>query len=123
MSARILVVEDNSSNMTLFRWMLEDAGYLFEGVERAEDGLALLEHEDFDLILMDVSLPGIDGLEATRRRRQNPAHTDLPVIAVTAHLMTSQSSVVLDAGINELVPKPVDETVLLASIERHLKAA
>ncbi len=123
MSARILVVEDNPSNMTLFAWTLEDAGYDFKGVERAEDGLELLGQEQFDLVLMDLSLPGIDGLEATRRIRATPSLAAVPVIAVTAHVLANQTHTVFEAGVDELVIKPVEERELLIAIERQLQAS
>ena len=83
--AWILVVEDNPDNMKLMAWALEDAGYRFEGVGTAEDGLKALERRRFALVLMDVSLPGMDGKEATRRIRADARFAALPVVAVTAH--------------------------------------
>ena len=72
MRATILVVEDNPDNMKLFAWTLEDQGYAFEGVGSAEEALLALEKRPFDLVLMDISLPGMDGTEATRRLRPHP---------------------------------------------------
>jgi CheY-like chemotaxis protein len=121
MRANILVVEDNPDNMKLFAWALEDAGYAFEGVGSAEDGLAALEQRPFDLVLMDIALPGLDGKEATRRIRAQPRFARLPVIAVTAHALRGDTESILAAGVNAVVTKPVDEQLLMQAIQSGLK--
>jgi CheY-like chemotaxis protein len=120
MSARILVVEDNPDNMKLFAWTLEDEGYAFEGVGSAEEALAALEQRPFDLVLMDISLPGMDGAEATRRLRAQPRFAGLPIIAVTAHAVRGEAEAILASGVSALVTKPIDEAGLLRSIRSHL---
>ncbi len=102
MNFTILVVEDNSDNMRLFAWTLEDEGYSFEGVRSAEEALQLLEQRSFDLVLMDISLPGIDGKEATRRIRANARLEHLPVIAVTAHAIKGEDAAILASGVDAL---------------------
>jgi two-component system, cell cycle response regulator DivK len=121
MSAHILVIEDNSDNMKLFAWALEDAGYGFEGVGSAEEGLAALELRPFDLVLMDIALPGLDGKEATRRIRAQPRFIRLPVIAVTAHALRGDTESILAAGASAVVTKPVDEQLLMQAIRSGLK--
>jgi two-component system, cell cycle response regulator DivK len=121
MSSTILVVEDNPDNMKLFAWALEDEGYNFEGVGSAEEALQLLEQRSFDLILMDISLPGMDGKEATRRIRANPRWARLPVIAVTAHAIKGEDAAILASGVDALITKPIDEAMLLRTIRRSLK--
>ncbi|HMB06447.1 MAG TPA: response regulator [Isosphaeraceae bacterium] len=116
----ILVVEDNSDNMKLFAWTLEDEGLPFEGVGTAEEALAALERRRFDLVLMDISLPGMDGKEATRRLRAHPRFARLPIIAVTAHAVRGEVEAILAAGISALVTKPIDEAVLMQTIRRCL---
>lgn len=116
----ILVVEDNSDNMKLFAWTLEYEGLPFEGVGTAEEALAALERRRFDLVLMDISLPGMDGKEATRRLRAHPRFARLPIIAVTAHAVRGEVEAILAAGISALVTKPIDEAVLMQTIRRCL---
>jgi two-component system cell cycle response regulator DivK len=116
----ILVVEDNADNMKLFAWTLEDEGLPFEGVGTAEEALEALERRRFDLVLMDISLPGMDGKEATRRLRAHPRFARLPIIAVTAHAVRSEVEAILAAGISALVTKPIDEAVLMQTIRRCL---
>lgn len=117
MSDRILVVEDNPDNMKLITWALEDAGYVFAGVDSAEEALDLLEQQFFDLVLMDISLPGMDGKEATRRLRRDPRYASLPIIAVTAHAIDREKELIRRCGITDIVTKPIDESQLLQAIE------
>jgi CheY-like chemotaxis protein len=120
MRATILVVEDSPDNMKLVAWALEDEGYAFEGANSAEEGLELLRRRPFDLVLMDVSLPGIDGKEATRRIRSDPALAGLPVIAVTAHAIKGEAEAILASGVDALITKPIDETLLMETIAKCL---
>ena len=121
-TATILVVEDNPDNMKLMAWALEDAGYAFEPAATAEEGLSALAERPFDLVLMDISLPGMDGKEATRRIRGDARLVGLPVIAVTAHAVTGEREAILASGVNALVTKPIDEERLLAVISDCLAA-
>jgi CheY-like chemotaxis protein len=121
MNNTILVVEDNSDNMKLFAWTLEDEGYEFEGVGSAEEGLAALERRPFDLVLMDIALPGIDGMEATRRIRAQSRFACLPIIAVTAHAIKAEAQAILAAGVTAVVTKPIDEALLLLAIRSGLR--
>jgi two-component system, cell cycle response regulator DivK len=103
----ILVVEDNERNLKLLRDVLEYAGYDVRVARTAEDGLTLAAKEPPDLVLMDLQLPGIDGMEALRRLRQNPRTADIPVVAVTAQAMKQDRERILDAGFNGYVEKPI----------------
>jgi CheY-like chemotaxis protein len=123
MNTNILVVEDNPDNMKLVGWALEDAGYSFAGARSAEEALNLLEQRVFDLVLMDVSLPGMDGTEATRRLRADPRFATLPIIAVTAHAIRTEEEAILASGVDDLVTKPIDETRLLQAIETMLPSS
>ncbi len=116
----VLVVEDNADNRKLVSWVLEDAGYPFTNVSSAEEGLQVLETGEFGLVLMDVSLPGMDGKEATRRLRADPRWRTLPVIAVTAHAITGEVEAIRASGVSALVTKPIDEAELLAAMESLL---
>ena len=103
----ILVVEDNERNLKLLRDVLEYAGYDVRAARTGEDGIALAVKEPPDLVLMDLQLPGIDGMEALRRLRENPRTADIPVVAVTAQAMKQDRERALEAGFNGYVTKPI----------------
>jgi two-component system cell cycle response regulator DivK len=112
MGPRILVAEDMEDNLELFQDVLEIAGYT---VLTCTDGLAAVQMAVTDqpaLILMDISLPGIDGHEATRRIRGQASTRHIPVIAVTAHAMPSDRELALEAGCSAYLAKPVSPRVL-----------
>jgi two-component system, cell cycle response regulator DivK len=103
----ILVVEDNERNLKLVRDVLEYGGYDVRVARTAEDGIALAVKEPPDLVLMDLQLPGIDGMEALRRLRENPRTADIPVVAVTAQAMKQDRERALEAGFNGYIEKPI----------------
>jgi two-component system, cell cycle response regulator DivK len=103
----ILVVEDNERNLKLVRDVLEYGGYDVRVARTAEDGIALAVKEPPDLVLMDLQLPGIDGVEALRRLRENPRTADIPVVAVTAQAMKQDRERALEAGFNGYIEKPI----------------
>lgn len=113
MSKRILVVEDNPDNMKLVTWILEDEGYQITPVFNAEDCLKVTEQEDFDLVLMDISLPGMDGKEATQHLRKTDRYKNVPIIALTAHAIKGEDEEILQSGVDELITKPLDEELLI----------
>lgn len=120
---KIVVVEDNPDNRLLVRVMLEDR-YSVTTYETGLDALEGLKHENPDLILLDISLPHMDGTEVLRQLRANISLCHIPVIALTAHAMAGDREKYLGAGFNDYVPKPiVDETLLLAAIERALPSS
>jgi len=103
----ILVVEDNERNLKLLRDVLEYAGYDVRVARTAEDGITLAVSEPPDLVLMDLQLPGIDGVEALRRLRESPRTADIPVVAVTAQAMKQDRERALEAGFNGYIEKPI----------------
>ena len=103
----ILVVEDNERNLKLLRDVLEYAGYDVRAARTGEDGIALAASELPDLVLMDLQLPGIDGMEALRRLRESPQTADIPVVAVTAQAMKHDRERALQAGFDGYVEKPI----------------
>ena len=113
MNAQILIVEDNADNMKLMEWMLEDAGYMFDMCTTGEDAVRKVEQKDYDMVLMDISLPGMDGKEATRQIRMQPRFATLPIIAVTAHAVRGEDTLILESGVSALVTKPIDESELM----------
>ena len=119
--AKALLVEDNHVNQMLAAALLKKRGY---AVTLADNGVEALDHyerEDFDLVLMDVQMPEMDGLEATRRIRALESHRlrRVPIIAVTAHSMKGDRETCLDAGMDDYVVKPIDPALLDAAIARR----
>jgi CheY-like chemotaxis protein len=120
MSAKIAVVEDNPDNRLLVSAILEDE-YEIDEYENGREAMAGLEADPPDLVLLDISLPEIDGLEVLTWIRQQPVLAGLPVIALTAHAMAGDREKYLGAGFDEYVTKPIlDESVLLEAISRCL---
>ncbi len=105
---KILIVEDNLMNMELATDLLEASGYVVIQSVVAEEGIKLARVESPDLILMDVGLPGMDGLEATGGLKQNPTTKDIPVIAMTAHAMKGDEEKAVAAGCAGYITKPID---------------
>ena len=103
----ILVVEDNERNLKLLRDVLEYAGYEVRAAQTAEDGVTSAVNDPPDLVLMDLQLPGIDGIEALRLLRESPRTAAIPVVAVTAQAMKQDRERVLRAGFNGYIEKPI----------------
>jgi len=116
----VLVVEDNPRNLKLVRDVLDHAGYRTLAAETAEDGLELARAEHPGLILMDVQLPGMNGLEALGRLRGDPGTADIPVLAVTAFAMKQDRERFLAAGFDGYVEKPIDIRELPRRVAAHL---
>ena len=106
--ARVLVVEDNAANMTLAVFLLESAGHTVLGATDAEAGLTLARDEQPDLILMDIQLPGMDGLEATALLKRDEATRAIPVIALTALAMKGDEERIRAAGCDGYIAKPLE---------------
>lgn len=119
---RVLLVEDNDINQQVARELLESAGLVVTVAEDGSAALRLLTRERFAVVLMDIQMPGMDGLEATRRIRSQLHLTDLPVIAMTAHAMDRDRAESLAAGMNDHVNKPIDPKELFAALVRWLPA-
>lgn len=118
--ARLAVVEDNADNRLLLQAILGDQYELVE-YENGNDALAGISGSRPDLVLLDISLPGMDGNEILQRIRKDAALRDLPVIALTAHAMAGDRERFLAAGFDDYITKPiVDETLLFGSIARLL---
>jgi CheY-like chemotaxis protein len=117
---RILLVEDNELNRDMLSRRLERRGYQVVIAVDGEEGLRLAAAAKPDLVLMDMSLPVLDGWEATRRLKTDPATRHLPVLGLTAHAMAADREKVLEAGCDEYDTKPVELPRLLAKIEALL---
>ena len=118
--ARILLVEDNELNRDMLSRRLNRRGFEVLIAENGERALALTSEQMPDLVLMDMSLPVIDGWEATRRLKADPATAAVPIIALTAHAMASDRERALEAGCDDYDSKPVDLPRLLEKIEKLL---
>ncbi len=119
---KVLIVEDNEQSMELFRDLLISKGYT---VIEAMDGEAALEKaliETPDLILMDIQIPKIDGVEVTRRMRNYPALNNTVIIAVTAHAMKGDRESFLKAGFNDYIAKPINIKAFLQTVGNYLQS-
>jgi CheY-like chemotaxis protein len=118
----ILVVEDNDMNMQLVEFLLEEGGYTIVKATSGEEALALARDSEAapDLILMDIHLPGMDGLTVVRAMKEDARTARIPILALTAHAMRGDRDRFLDAGCDGYLSKPIDVKTFLASIERYL---
>ena len=118
--AVVLVVEDNATNMTLTTFLLESAGHTVLPATSAESGLALAREGSPDLILMDIQLPGMDGLQATALLKASADTRAIPVIALTALAMKGDEERIRAAGCDGYIAKPLDYKDFLTVIQSHL---
>jgi two-component system, cell cycle response regulator DivK len=121
MRTRILVVEDHEENRNLVRDVLTKVGYEVIEAVTGEEGVAFAELHRPDLILMDIQLPGLDGYEATRRIKANPALCHIPIIAVTSYALSGDDIQALEAGCDAYVTKPFNPRELRAKIREFLR--
>ena len=117
---RVLVAEDNLINRQVVCEFLRTLNIQFSTVVNGHEVLAILKRETFDAILMDVHMPEMDGLEATRRLRQDARFSALPIIALTAGVMTDERQRALDCGMNGFLAKPIDSEALIETLIKHL---
>lgn len=120
--ANLLIIEDNPANMRLAVTILMNAGHVVREASDAATGLALVQAKPPDLILMDVQMPGMDGLTATRTLKSDPATQAIPVIAVTALAMSGDTDKILAAGCDGYISKPIRYRELLAQVDAALAA-
>jgi two-component system cell cycle response regulator DivK len=119
----ILIVEDNPQSLKLLRDILQIKGYQTIEAETGEEGVRLARERQPALILMDIQLPGINGIEALQRLRADPVTSATPVIAVTASVMTQDRSRIMAAGFNGFQSKPISVNQLLATVRETLDKA
>src|SRR6267142_122832 len=112
----IVLVEDNDKNRKLARDVLVHEGYRVVEAESGEDGVRLTQEQRPALVLMDIQLPGIDGIEALRRLRADPTTRAIPVVAVTASAMTTDRATIMAAGFDGYQPKPISVRPFLAAV-------
>ncbi len=116
----ILIVEDDPNSRKLLRDVLGTVGYETVEAETAEDGIRIARDSHPALILMDIRLPGMSGIEALRHLREDARTRAIPVVAVTASVMQAQTAQALDAGFDALEQKPISIDALLATVRRIL---
>jgi len=121
--AKVLIVEDNTANMTLAVFLLKSAGHTVFSATNAEAGLTLARDEQPDLILMDIQLPGMDGLEATALLKRDDATGAIPVIALTALAMKGDEERIRAAGCDGYIAKPMRYQDFLAAVAAQLTPA
>ena len=120
MTKRILVVEDQEDNRQILRDLLAATDYEVVEAENGEAALAAVVKQRPDLILMDIQLPILDGYEATRRIKADPALSSIPIIAVTSYALSGDEEKARSAGCDDFVPKPFSPRQLLAKIRQYL---
>jgi len=116
----LLIVDDNATNLKLARVLLTSEGYVVRTASDAEEALTVLETFAPRLILMDLQLPGIDGLELTRRLKADPRRKHIAILALTAYAMKGDDEKAFAAGCDGYVTKPIDPETLPALITKHL---
>jgi len=117
---RILVVEDNEANMYLIRFILRKGGYEVIEARSGEEGVELAIKEKPELVIMDIQLPGIDGLEATKRIRESEANEEFPIVALTSYTMVGDKEKALKVGCTGYIEKPINPETFMAEIEKYL---
>ncbi len=117
---KILIVEDTPANMYLVQFILTHAGYQVVEATTGEQGVEMAAKEGPDLVLMDLQLPGIDGLEATRRIRRAESGNAVPIVALTSYAMTGDRQRALAAGCTGYIEKPINPDTFLRELEAYL---
>ena len=117
----ILIVEDNEKNMKLVRDILQAKGYQTVEAGTGEEGVQLALEKKPDLVLMDIQLPGMNGIEALKVLRANPSTAQIPVVAITASVMQQDKQQVVDSGFDGFIEKPINLREFLATVQGALK--
>ncbi len=115
------MVEDNGLNMKLVKALLASGGYRVLEAMDAEAGIELAREKEPDLILMDIQLPGMDGLDATRVIKNDPALRDIPVLAITSHAMRGDREKALAAGCDGYISKPIETRGFIENLAKYIK--
>ena len=117
---KILVVEDNPMNLELIKFLLEDQERTIYEATNGQEALNQVKSNRFGLILMDIQLPGMDGLTATKMIREDPQNKDIPIIALTSYAMKGDEERAKEAGCNGYITKPIDTEEFLKEVARFL---
>ena len=122
MKTRVMLVEDNQMNSRLVEYVMERDGFEITIIASAEEAVQAAADNPPDIILMDIQLPGMDGLEATRRLKQNPLTAKIPVVAITAHAMRGDEEMVRSVGCEGYISKPINTRELANTVRKFLAA-
>lgn len=117
---KVLLVEDNPVNRRLAEFLLRSHGYLVREAATAQEAFEMIKTERPDLIVMDIQLPGMDGLEATKRIKADPATSDIPVVAVTSYAMKGDREKALASGCIGYITKPIDKAMFIQEVASHI---
>jgi len=120
MKTKVMLVEDNQMNSRLVEYVLERDGFEVTTLTSAEEAVRMAAENTPDIILMDIQLPGMDGLEATRRLKANPLTAKVPVVVITAHAMRGDEERVRAVGCEGYVTKPINTRELADTIRKYL---
>jgi CheY-like chemotaxis protein len=120
---KILIIEDNLLNLELATDLLEANGFAASSAQTAEEGLRMARELLPDLVLMDFSLPGMDGLSATKHLKADPATRHLTVVGLTAYAMKSDEAAALNAGCDGYLTKPIDTRTFIATVKNFIASA
>ncbi|MFZ5829021.1 MAG: response regulator [Planctomycetota bacterium] len=116
---RILLVEDNAANQELIRFVLETGGHVVDSASNGAEALAMSDQRHYDLILMDIEIPCLDGMQvASAIRKREGEQARVPIIAMTAYALKEDHDLCLAAGMDDHLSKPIDPTAILALVER-----
>jgi two-component system cell cycle response regulator DivK len=118
----VLIVEDNEKNLKLVRDVLQVKGYETVDAGTAEEGLVLARDRKPDLVLMDIQLPGMNGIDALKALRADPATAAIPIVAITASVMQTDRQQIVGAGFDGFIEKPVNLKNLLDTVQQAMKA-
>ena len=118
MKKKVLIIEDNETNMYLMKYILRKRGCTVIGKRSGEAGIQSALHENPDLILMDIQLPGMDGLETTKKIRENLS--TVPIVAVTSYAMTGDRGKAIAAGCDGYTEKPINPDTFIIEIEKFI---
>ncbi len=118
---KVLIVEDNPDNLRLMTYILQRDGYEILGAEDGEQGVEIAASTLLDLIIMDIMLPGIDGMESTRRIRASEPAGNPPIIAMTSYAMRGDREKIMAAGCNGYIEKPVDPRRVMTEIKKIIE--
>ncbi|MCL4472988.1 MAG: response regulator [Actinobacteria bacterium] len=120
MKPKVLLVEDNQMNSRLVEYVLERDGFDVRVMDSAEEAVQAAGDDPPDVILMDIQLPGMDGLEATRRLKGKESTASIPILAITAHAMRGDEERILAAGCEGYISKPINTRELAATVRGYL---
>jgi two-component system, cell cycle response regulator DivK len=116
---KVLIVEDNPLNMELVIEILKSSGFLVSGAINAEEAIKMIENEHYDLILMDIELPGMDGISAIKIIKSKPGYDNVPNIALTAFAMKGDREKFLAAGFDDYIAKPIDVPGFIKQMQKY----